>query len=58
MLEIGIDGYRKCPVCREFKIPPNGVKVCCQNPDCTLVIDTQTGEAIGRFIGTREIKYK
>lgn len=32
--------YRKCPVCKKEGLPP-GIIVCCQNEECTHVINTE-----------------
>lgn len=52
------EGWRKCPICREFKLPPRGNIVCCQNNICEVVVDTDRNVVVGRFVDGKEIKYE
>ena len=44
--------YRQCPVCKKEGLPP-GVIVCCQNLECSHVIDTKEGKDLGILGGYR-----
>ena len=41
--------YRQCPVCKKEGLP-KGIIVCCQNKECSHVIDTSTGNDLGEYI--------
>ena len=41
--------YRQCPVCKKEGLP-KGIIVCCQNKECSHVIDTSTGNDLGEYM--------
>ena len=47
--------YGKCPVCEQYKIPAGKI-VCCQNTDCSTIVDTSI--IIYTKVGAKEGKYK